>query len=527
MNQDLCLNCNKQLSESQIKMKRVCCSPKCYTEYNKTIQKPCKECQIPFTPKKNQNKDFCSNKCKHLYLSKQKALKEQEKAKDTRSKGEKARDTYKAKTGYDNPSQNPEVKRKKEETSIKNHGVSNPMKSKKVKETLKQSMMNKYGVESSLQLPETREKIKETLFKKYGVINPAYSDEIIEKGLQTRIENKLSNYQDFNIEFIKENFIKNDFFLIHDFMDYFSIKSIITANKYKKKFNIIEPNKIKYCITQQELFSQIPTENKILNDRSLLNPKEIDILIPDKKIAIEYDGLMYHSIGSSEYFGNVDKRYHLTKTELCEEKGYQLLHIFESDDIEIWKSIINNKLGLNKKIFARKCKIKEVSHNESTVFLNKNHLQGECPAKYRYGLFYDNELVSLMTFGKSRYNKNYDYELIRFCSKKGYNIVGGASKLLTHFRKEHPGSIISYANRRWSNGNLYRKLGFTEIGVTNSNYFYFKEGKTELYSRVSFQKYKLKDILNDFNPELTEEQNMFNNKYRKIYDCGNFVFALE
>ena len=174
MNQDLCLNCNKQLSESQIKMKRVCCSPKCYTEYNKTIQKPCKECQKPFTPKKNQNKDFCSNECKHLYLSKQKALKEKEKAKDTRSKGEKARDTYKAKTGYDNPSQNPEVKRKKEETSIKNHGVSNPMKSKKVKETLKQSMMNKYGVESSLQLPETREKIR---LSKLGNKNIGYISE--------------------------------------------------------------------------------------------------------------------------------------------------------------------------------------------------------------------------------------------------------------------------------------------------------------------------------------------------------------
>ena len=132
-----------------------------------------------------------------------------------------------------------------------------------------------------------------------------------------------------------------------------------------------------------------------------------------------------------------------------------------------------------------------------------------------------------MTFGKSRYNKNYTWELLRFCSLKGYNVVGGASKLLSHFRKQYSGSIISYANRRWSNGDLYRKLGFKMIGKTDPNYFYFKDGHTELFSRIAFQKHKLKSLLENFNPDLTEEQNMFNNNYRKIYDSGNLVFFLE
>ena len=190
--------------------------------------------------------------------------------------------------------------------------------------------------------------------------------------------------------------------------------------------------------------------------------------------------------------------------------------------------MINNKLGLNKKIFARKCEIREVDSNTAERFLKENHLQGYCVAKYRFGLYYENVLVSLMTFGKSRYNKNYDWELLRFCSKKGYNIVGGASKLLSHFRKQYSGSIISYANRRWSNGHLYETLGFEEIGKTDPNYFYFKEDDLyKLYSRVTFQKYKLENLLDVYDENLTETKNMFNNGYRQVFDCGNKIYALK
>ncbi len=519
-----CVICNKNLTEYQIAHKRICCSPKCYKEYNKTIQKPCKECQNNFTPRKNQNKDFCSIECKTAYYSKLKELN-----KDNRTKEQKARDTYKAKTGYDNPSQNPEVKLKKKNTLLKNYNVTNPMNSELIKQKLYNNLSKKYNknIRSVLQIPEIREKANKTVLEKYKVDNIAKHKEIMKRGIEKRQENKFSNYNDFNKEYIINNFIKNDLFLIHDFMDYFTIKSTITANKYKKLFNIELPNKIKYCITQQELYSKIQTKNKITNNRDLIKPYELDIILPDYKIAIEYNGLMYHSCGKNQYFDNKDKKYHLTKTELVEQKGYQLLHIFESDNIEIWYSLINNKLGLNKRIFARNTIIKEISNKESSIFLTKNHLQGDCNSKIRLGLYYGENLVSLMTFGKSRYDKNIDYELIRFCSLKGYNVVGGASKLLSHFRKQYSGSIISYANRRWSNGDLYRKLGFKMIGKTDPNYFYFKDGHTELFSRIAFQKHKLKSLLENFNPDLTEEQNMFNNNYRKIYDSGNLVFFLE
>ena len=420
---------------------------------------------------------------------------------------------------------------KTNETFIKKYGT-HPMKLKETILKQKQTKLEKYGDENY----NNKEKNQKTKLERYGNKNYLNRNKakqtIFERyGVENISKSHLKNLDDFNEEFIKENFIKDDRFLIQEFCEYFNYQYKAGMSK-KKELGIIIPNKFNKCKTQQKIFDEIEHENKIFNDKSLISPQEIDILLPDIKLAIEFNGLLYHSRGISKHkqfnSPDFDKNYHIQKTELVEEKGYQLFQIFESDDLDLWKSMINNKLGLNKKIFARKCEIREVDSNTAERFLKENHLQGYCVAKYRFGLYYENVLVSLMTFGKSRYNKNYDWELLRFCSKKGYNIVGGASKLLSHFRKQYSGSIISYANRRWSNGHLYETLGFEEIGKTNPNYFYFKEDDLyKLYFRVTFQKYKLKNLLDVYDENLTETQNMFNNGYRQIFDCGNKIYALK
>lgn len=219
---------------------------------------------------------------------------------------------------------------------------------------------------------------------------------------------------------------------------------------------------------------------------------------------------------------------HLDKTILCEDKGYQLLRIFSNEWTEkrnIWKSVISNKIGFSEKIYARNCEIKEISTNEEKTFLIENHLQGYVQSQIKIGLFYKGELVSVMTFLKSRFNKKIDYELLRFSNKVFLTVVGGASKLLKYFEKEYkPKSLISYANRRWSNGSLYGVLGFKFLHNTEPNYFYFKEKENILYSRIKFQKHKLKNILPIYDEKLTETENMYDNGYRKIYDCGNKVY---
>jgi len=251
---------------------------------------------------------------------------------------------------------------------------------------------------------------------------------------------------------------------------------------------------------------------------------ELDIFIPSKNIGIDLNKLYWNS----ELNGK-DKNYHLNKTKFFEERGIQVIHIFEDEWIEkqeIVKSIILSKLGLiENKIFARKTEIKEITSKESKLFLFNNHIQGEVNSKVNLGLFYNDELVSLMTFSKPRFNKHYDWEMVRFCNKINTNVIGGAGKLLVYFRKNYSGSIISYADRRFSQGKIYETLEFKGKKQSAPDYFYFKNGYNR-YSRVQFQKHKLKDKLEIFDPNLTEWQNMQLNGYDRIWDCGNLVFEL-
>lgn len=257
------------------------------------------------------------------------------------------------------------------------------------------------------------------------------------------------------------------------------------------------------------------------NCRQTISPKELDVYIPDLNIAIEMNGNYYHS----ELFGK-PPNYHLEKTKDCEERGIQLIHVFESEWInnkELIKSMIKAKIGKNHRIFARNCKIVEVSNSNKNDFLVKNHIQGKDNSGIRYGLYHDGELVSIMTFLKSRFNKKYEMEISRFASKQGITVVGGASKLFKHFIKTHnPSSVISYSNKRFSQGNLYKQMGFEHLYDSKPNYFYFNvKSPYVLLSRQQFQKHKLERVLETFDPELTEWENMKNNGYNRIWDCGN------
>ncbi|NQU53209.1 MAG: hypothetical protein HQ522_11800 [Bacteroidetes bacterium] len=266
------------------------------------------------------------------------------------------------------------------------------------------------------------------------------------------------------------------------------------------------------------------------NDKSVIS-NELDIYIPQKKIAFEYNGLLPHSFGDSKvfYYNNhvIDKQYHLRKTEECLKENVQLYHIFEDEFIDIikqkiWYSVINTALGLNERIFARRCKVKEITTTTAEEFCTANHLQGYCPCGVKLGLFFGEQLVQVMTF---RTHKKYQNEIARFCSLQGFSIPGGAGKLLKYFERQYaPKALISFANRRWSQGNVYEKLGFTFLRNTPPNYFYFRENENILYKREHFQKHKLPGLLENFFPELTEIQNMLNNKYRIIFDCGNKLY---
>lgn len=280
---------------------------------------------------------------------------------------------------------------------------------------------------------------------------------------------------------------------------------------------------------EDELFnfiSSITNETVIQRDRVTLNNTELDITIPSMNIAFEYNGLHWHSELLKE------KHYHLNKTIECEKKNIRLFHIFEDEWIykrDILESMIRNLLGITKnKIYARECIVKEVSPKEASDFLEKNHLQGKCNSTYKYGLFHNNEIVSIMTFGKSRHfigNCNFEFELLRFCNKLNTNVIGAASKLFKYFIKKHnPNSVVSYADRRWSNGNLYNKIGFIKYNESAPNYYYIIGNRR----RYRFN-YRKSILVKKYNCpiDVSEHDFCLSQKWYRIYDCGCLCYKWE
>lgn len=266
--------------------------------------------------------------------------------------------------------------------------------------------------------------------------------------------------------------------------------------------------------------------------KTLISPYQLDIYSEKYRIAIEYNGLAYHS----ETFGKKDKNYHLTKTILCEEKNIKLIHIFE-DEWHFRKEIVKTKIEsiFGKKtdrIGARKCVIKPVIPEEKNNFLNKNHIQGEDRSLHNIGLYYSKELVAIMTFCRPRIfmgHKKYElgeYELSRYATSK--SIIGGASKLLNYFIKKHnPKKIISYADRRWSsniNNTMYDMLGFKKVRINKPNYWYLKHYKIRSH-RYGFTKQRIINELGG-DPNKTEIQNMLELGYDRIWDCGTIKYEL-
>ena len=562
--------------------------------------KVCPICNNEFKTRNNR-KIFCSKKCrdngKELTLAKRKATNKQLYGNEIPLRNEelrkKSEQTNLERYGVKNPAQNKEIYEKIKQTNLKKYGVTAPSKNDDVKKKIEKTMMEKYGAKTNLMTEDCKERIKQTNLKKYGVEypmqnrdilkkayetnlkkyrnkrplqntkiyekmkqtllknynvdNPAKNREIYKKIKQTNLEKyglenisqiHIQNFNNYNISFIKSNFIKEGYFHQTELMDYFNI-SYTNASSIKKHFNIEEPVYIKKLKTQQEIYEFIKNyyrDEITINNKNIIKPYELDIYISDKKLAIEYNGLLYHSYGKSEHamFNNYleeDKNYHLRKTEFCEKLGIKLFHIFENEWLdpvkrEIWKSKIRLELGcIDRKFNARSCAIKTINNQELKEFLKLNHLQGYVPSSINLGLYYKDELIEVMTFGKSRFNKNYDYELLRNCTKINTVVRGGFSKLLFYFKKNYQGSIISYGNRRWTS-RLKNVYGGNLINISEPNYFYFLKEKFNLISRQSFQKYKLKNKLENFDFNLSETENMYNNGYRKIFDCGNLVYDL-
>lgn len=256
----------------------------------------------------------------------------------------------------------------------------------------------------------------------------------------------------------------------------------------------------------------------LVNDRSLLNGKEVDIWIPAHNLAIEVNGVYWHSEAAGK-----NSKYHLNKTEQCLSKGVRLLHIF-TDTLEsrpeIVFSMIRSLLGQVKTIGARELRVQEVQIQERRRFFTQNHLQGDAPASHAFGLFDGSELISLMSFGKSRWDKKYEWELVRFASVLNTRVVGGFSRLLAAFQASNAGSIISYSDRLWSLGGVYAKNGFVHCRRNPPGYQYLDPATGSRRHRSAFMKKRLAP--QDPRPEW---EILLERGYTRVWDCGTDVWT--
>lgn len=401
------------------------------------------------------------------------------------------------------------------------------------KELRKKYCLKKYGKEFISQVDDIKKKQKETNLKKYGKESYFQTEEF--KKRQIKVINEKYGYVKSNVsqlhlsrdiieiinnkEKLEEFIIKNNITNGKELSEKLNVNTSGILRKIRK-FNLDYLMDRSQSLEEKELKLIIEkyykTEN---NTRKYLNGKEIDIFIPELNIGIEFNGNYWHCEKK------VDKNYHQQKSLLGEEKGIFLYHIFEYEWIYKKEQIINqlnNLLGINiNKIYARKCVIKKVDNKEKKLFLEENHLQGNDSSSIKLGLYYNDELVSLMTFCKPRFNKKYEWELSRFCSKSGCNVIGGASKLFKYFiEKYKPQSIISYSNIAHTKGKLYETLGFKLKEISEPNYVWWKTNLKPL-SRYQCQKHKL---LQQGYIGNSETDIMHNRKYFKIYDCGNKVW---
>ena len=421
------------------------------------------------------------------------------------SRVNKAKQTCLKKYGVENPSQSAEIKKKKEETCLKNYGVTNSLKSERVRDALKNTMLERYGVTNAFMDPNIRRKAiesKKAKFLNKWDLHIGYTDD---GSWICKCPHKECNKCE------DKQFIINQI-MFHDRM----------RNETEICTKLLPPGITNQGTTIELFIRDILDKYNIeyrINVRDVISPKELDIYIPSKKLAIECNGIFWHS--------KKEPKYHLNKFLLCKENGIQLLTLWE-DWIKrtpnIVESILLSKLGIYKeKIYARKCIIREVNSKICNRFLDNNHIQGRSNASIHYGLYYNNELVSIMTFSKSRVGvgKNEDaWELVRFCSKLYTQVIGGADKLFKYFLKTYkPSKVISYSSNDISDGGLYEKLNFHQEGPYNTAYWYIQEGSFERFHRYNFRKDKLKEMGYD-TENLTELEIMESLPYNRIYDSG-------
>lgn len=447
----------------------------------------------------------------------------------------KMKNTNQNKYGVDVPIQNKEIKEKIINTNLEKYGTKTPFESKQIQEKSKETCLKRYNTDYYMKTEEFKQISEDICLKRYGVKKFLQSREILDK-------TKLSLKEKYNVEHglqSKEIYNKTQESclrrygkkagtisctnqetrkkMIKTMIKKYGVPYYIMTKNCRVRSNITKPNKF---------FSEELEQINIKSEFEFrLNNYSYDIHILNTNILLEINPTPYHNVTWHPFNHPKSFNYHQLKSQVAKENGYRCIHIWDWDDIDKIISLLKSKENL----YARKLQIKEVSKLECKEFLNKYHLQNNCRNQsIRIGLYNGNELVQIMTFGKPRYNKNYEYELLRLCTKSDYKIIGGSEKLFKYFiEKYNPKSVISYCDNSKFSGKVYERLGFKFKDFSINKHWYNIKTKQHITDNLLRQRGFDQLFNTNYGKGSSNEDLMIQNKFVEIYDSGQSTYIYQ
>ena len=525
--------------------------------YDKFEKKPnegiCKRCgkETKLVKFSKGYRDYCSSKC----------------STSSKEVQQKAKETYFERTGYTHTRHNPEAEAKLRATNLEKYGKEYFFATKESVDKIKNTNLERYGDTCALRVDSIKEKTKETNLKKYGVDNVFKSEEIKEKiylkniekyGFKSPIQNteikeksrdRLNEVRDVSYKKSlktrkaihdkrRTSFFESFGYTYIDYKDdyySFTCKDGHESSMFRGTLKLRLKNKSELCVVCNPFLVNTSKPEKELqefikenyqgtieeNTKQVMYPQELDIYLPELKLAFEFNGVYWHN----EL--NKPNDYHFSKTNRCEHKGIKLVHIYEDDwyyKNDTIKSSILELLNKNPILDIKNYKISEVSDLESKKFVLENSLKHEIASRINLGLYVDSKLVSLMSFNRLSY-KNFplnSYNLVRFCNKNYLSIPNSFDILLKEFLKSvSSGSkIVSFVDRGNSNEEYFKRNGFKEVNRSEPEYQYVVDG-IRTY-KANFSKSEL--VKAGFDSTKTEHQIMLEREIYRIYDSGSLKF---
>lgn len=462
----------------------------------------------------------------------------------------KAKETFLKKYGVDNPAKSKEVLVKIQKTNLERYGVEYSAQSDIVKEKVKTTNLKKYGVEYSFQANEVKDKIKATNLERYGVDNPSKSDIIKTRIVESNRKNlgvdypmqskdvmdksRVTSFEKYGTEYPNQSDIVKSK-IDASTLEHYGVNRVCKLDEFKQK--VVDTNRERYgvdytCLiysgklrgndsSYNRSFAELLDDNGIKYEREFLLQKySYDFKVGET--LIEINPTATHNTHFNPYGKNrIDANYHRDKSKLAKDSGYSVIHVFDWDDVDKVVQLLKFRVTA----YARKCDVKVVSEIDTNNYLDMYHLQGTCRGqKIRLGLYHDNQLVSLMTFGKSRFNKSCEYELLRYCSH--YNVVGGAEKLFKYFVDNYkPNSIVSYCDTSKFSGKVYDALGFKYI-KTNSprKHWYSLKEKRHITDGLLLSQGYDRLFKENHGKGTSNEELILSRGYLPVYDCGQATY---